>query len=109
MVYDVCRAVLCRAVLCCAVLCCAVLQTKRGGGHYMAYIRKRKPSSSSSLSPSPGDIAADSDASAGLGKDDRAGVASRDEWLWFSDLCCGEVSSQEVAAAEPYICFYERV
>ena len=75
----------------------------------MAYIRKRKkPLSSSSLSPPLRDIAADSDALAELGKGDRAGVALSDEWIWFSDLCCGEVSSQEVAAAEPYICFYER-
>lgn len=66
----------------------------------MAYVRKRKPP--------PSLLSSDSDESARRGEADRGDVGLTDEWLWFSDLCCGEVSSQEVAAAEPYICFYER-
>ena len=50
----------------------------------MAYVRKRNPE-----------------------HDDEAATFT-DEWLWFSDLCCGQVTSEEVAAAEPYICLYER-
>ena len=44
----------------------------------------------------------------GEGGGSGGGGAFSDEWLWFSDLCCGAVTSQEVAEAEPYICFYER-
>lgn len=74
-------------------------KTNRGGGHYMAYVRKRKQ---------PPSLSSDSDGAACRREDDRGEARFTDEWLWFSDLCCGEVSSQEVGAAEPYICFYER-
>ena len=69
----------------------------RGGGHYMAYVRRRQqqPRRSARLA----------DAADG----DEARAPFSDEWLWFSDQCCGLVSEEEVAAAEPYICFYERV
>lgn len=66
----------------------------------MAYVRKRKLASSST--------SCDSDGLAVRGEDDPGLPGFTDEWVWFSDLCCGEVSGQEVAAAEPYICFYER-
>ena len=68
----------------------------------MAYIRKRKASLPMSASDGVGDSCV------GLEEDNRDGPALSNEWLWFSDLCCGPVSSQQVAEAEPYICFYER-
>ena len=76
----------------------------------MAYIRKRKPSGQRSprlittSSSASDDATGESAGTPSLGQE----PVFNDEWLWFSDLCCGEVASEEVAAAEPYICFYER-
>ena len=82
----------------------------------MAYVRKRNPArqpesrlvtSSPSLSATS-TVAREADAATDLGEHGDEAAKFADEWLWFSDLCCGEVSSQKVAEAEPYICFYER-
>lgn len=62
-----------------------------GGGHYMAYVRRRAPNPSAAM----------------RGESIPSGQLT-DEWLWFSDQHCGAVPVEEVMAAEAYILFYER-
>ena len=85
---------LCVDFVCCDRWCefsTDVFTSRRGGGHYMAYVRRRAPDFSTVMQAS--------------------GVPCgplTDEWLWFSDEHCGAVSVEEVLSAEPYLLFYEK-
>lgn len=50
-----------------------------GGGHYMAYARRRR------------------------------GTSLTNEWMWFSDQHFGPVDDNEVMNAEPFLLFYQRI